>query len=138
MTRKIERQPSLGEVGDEIAECIGYDLAVRLIESLPQSGSRPWRRCVYVPERMPLDHKLVQIIGFEAAELLAREFGGLILQPGNGRRRYRGAITHMVLAERRLNYSPREIGIRLGLPRTTVISILEREDALSKPPEADS
>ncbi|MFB9149543.1 hypothetical protein [Roseovarius ramblicola] len=69
----------------ELAEVIGLDQALHLCRSLPRCGSRPWRVAVYVPKRMPLDHKLVAILGYRDAMRLARHFGGEVLQPSNGR-----------------------------------------------------
>ena len=70
----------------EIAEVIGREKALHLIGSLPQSGSRPWRVCVYVPKRLPADHQLVEILGWHDAKRLSWAFAGMILQPSNCRR----------------------------------------------------
>jgi hypothetical protein len=70
----------------EIAEVIGRDKALHLIGSLPRSGSRSWRVCIYIPkERLPKEHKLVQILGWDDACKLAEAFAGEILQPSNCR-----------------------------------------------------
>lgn len=69
----------------EIAEVIGRQKALELIGSLPQSGSRPWRVCVYIPKRLPADHRLVEILGWHDAKRLAWAFAGMILQPSNCR-----------------------------------------------------
>jgi hypothetical protein len=69
----------------ELAEVIGLDQALKLCTSLPPCGSRPWRVAVYVPKRMPLDHKLIGILGYADAMKLSRHFGGEILQPSNGK-----------------------------------------------------
>ncbi|MFT6772656.1 MAG: hypothetical protein ACJA1L_000361 [Paracoccaceae bacterium] len=67
----------------EIADVIGRDRALFLIGQLPVSGARSWRRVVYIPKRMPLDHPLVALMGWHDAEKLRRTFGGEILQPSN-------------------------------------------------------
>lgn len=78
--------PPLPESVAEIAEVIGRDQALRLIGSLPQSGSRAWRVCVYIPKRLPeVDHPLVRILGWNDANKLVRAFSGMILQPSNCR-----------------------------------------------------
>ena len=69
----------------EIAEVIGRELALGLIASLPQSGSRPWRRGLYVPKNLPVDHWLVRKLGWKMAQKLSRAFAGMILQPANCR-----------------------------------------------------
>jgi hypothetical protein len=67
----------------EIADVIGRERALFLIGQLPVSGSRSWRRVVYIPRRMPPDHPLVQMMGWHDAERLRLAFGGEILQPAN-------------------------------------------------------
>lgn len=70
----------------EIAEVIGREQALHLIGSLPQSGSRAWRVCVYIPKRLPtVDHQLVRILGYRDAQKMVRAFSGMILQPSNCR-----------------------------------------------------
>lgn len=68
----------------EIADVIGRDAALRLVEALPRSfaPSRPYGRAVlYVPKSIRADHELVGMIGWDLATKLARMFGGEILQP---------------------------------------------------------
>lgn len=67
----------------EIADVIGRERTLYLIGRLPQSGSRKWRVCLYVPKRLAPDHPLVDLIGWRDADLLRKEFGGMILQPSN-------------------------------------------------------
>lgn len=67
----------------EIADVIGRERALFLIGKLPKAGSRSWRVCLYVPKRIGPDHPLVSLIGWRDANLLVREFGGMILQPSN-------------------------------------------------------
>ncbi len=87
----------------EIAEVIGRAQALRLIEALPPSATRPWRVCVYVPKPAALGtgHMLVNLLGWSDAEKLARHFGGEILQPGNLRyldRRFRHRLVRALAA----------------------------------------
>jgi hypothetical protein len=82
----IEIAQPLPESVAEIAEVIGREQALHLIGSLPQSGSRAWRVCVYIPKRLThVDHPLVRILGYRDAQKLVRAFSGMILQPSNCR-----------------------------------------------------
>jgi hypothetical protein len=73
----------LPQSAQEIADVIGREKTLLLIGRLPRSPSRGWRVNLYVPKRMPLDHWLIELLGFEDAEKLRRMFGGEILQPSN-------------------------------------------------------
>lgn len=73
---------NLPESVREIADVIGTERALYLIDQLPPCGKRPWRRVLYVPKRMPADHRLVQILGWYDAQRLQRVFAGEILQVG--------------------------------------------------------
>lgn len=117
---------TLGKEGDQIARVIGFDAALRLINALPPSGSRSWRRCLYVPARMPVDHLVVRVIGISLARRLAAEFGGRILQPSNGSAAQRQAKEAAVAALKAEGAAPGQIADRLDLPVSTVRSILNR------------
>lgn len=69
----------------EIAEVLGREKALSFIGQLPTSGTRAWRVCVYIPKRLPLDHKLVDMLGWHDATRLCEAFSGMILQPSNCR-----------------------------------------------------
>lgn len=73
--------PKLPESVAEIAEVIGREKALDFVRQLPRSGSRPWRACIYIPKRLPADHKLVQMLGWDDASKLSYAFSGMILQP---------------------------------------------------------
>lgn len=75
----------LPETVAEIAEVIGREKALDFIGRLPVSGSRAWRVCVYIPKRLPADHKLVRMLGWHDASKLCHAFSGMILQPSNCR-----------------------------------------------------
>lgn len=72
----------------EIAEVIGLDTTIRLISQLPVC-QRPDRKLptvmLYVPKKLPVDHDLVRMIGYQDAMKLVRAFGGEILYPANCR-----------------------------------------------------
>lgn len=127
MTRRLDRPRSLGRVGDEIAAVIGHEKTVALIRGLPQAGSRPWRRCFYVPARMPIDHDIVRLIGLLAAEKLSAAFGGSILQPANPRRVWNNQLRARVVQAFRAGARASQISRDLEVPRSTVVSILSRE-----------
>ncbi|MBD9528931.1 hypothetical protein [Paracoccus sp. PAR01] len=74
---------SLPPSAQEIADVIGRERTLYLIGQLPRSGSRKWRVNLYVPKRVNPDHPLVQMIGWDDANRLVDEFGGMILQPSN-------------------------------------------------------
>ncbi len=108
----------------EIAEVIGRDQALHLIGSLPQSGSRAWRVCIYVPKRLPsVDHKLVRILGWKDANRLVRAFSGMILQPSNCRNIVRAARNRRIREMAKEGYSVREIahGVDLSIYRVREI-----------------
>lgn len=83
-----ERPAKLPHSIQEIADVIGREKALEFIDKLPAAGRRPWRVCVYIPKRLPADHKLVRMLGWHDASKLCRAFSGMILQPANGRRIY--------------------------------------------------
>lgn len=75
----------------EIAEVIGREKTLFLIGQLPRSPSRSWRVVLYVPKRLPVDHDLVKLLGWNDADKLRKHFGGEILQPSNCNVVYRKA-----------------------------------------------
>lgn len=117
---------SLGKEGDRIAEVIGFDAAVRLIRALPPAGSRAWRRCLYVPAQMTVDHMVAREIGLPLARRLSEAFGGMILQPAHDGRVSRRLKELAVLSRRRAGHTVQEIACDLDMPVSTVRSILAR------------
>lgn len=81
------KRPKLPDSVQEIVDVIGYEKTRALITYAREHlyrGARSWRVCFYVPRfRMPLDHWLVRLLGYQDAERMRREFGGLIMQPSN-------------------------------------------------------
>ncbi|WP_299084151.1 hypothetical protein [uncultured Ruegeria sp.] len=69
----------------EIADVIGREKALEFIGKLPNSGSRSWRVCIYIPKDLPADHKLVELLGWHDARRMVDAFSGMILQPSNCR-----------------------------------------------------
>lgn len=75
----------------EIADVIGRDAALYLIEQLPKCQARDHRNpdhksqrvILYVPKRLKPNHRLVQILGPELAAKMVEGFQGEILYPAN-------------------------------------------------------
>lgn len=77
----------------EIAEVIGRSAALRLVNAWPSRyrgmpGKKGHRVVVYVPEKLPEQHRLIDILGRETAERLSHHFGNEILQLANCRGLY--------------------------------------------------
>ncbi len=120
-----ELAPPLPESVAEIAEVIGRDQALHLIGALPQSGSRAWRVCVYVPKALPsVDHPLVRILGWKDANRLVNAFSGMILQPSNCRFIVRAARNRRIREMADEGYSVREIAHGIDLSVDWVREIL--------------
>jgi hypothetical protein len=86
----------------EIAEVIGREKALDFIGRLPTSGTRSWRRIVYIPKRLPADHKLVELLGWRDAKKMCYAFSGMILQPSNLNylhRQHRNREIHRMVSE---------------------------------------
>lgn len=114
----------------EIADVIGREKALFLIGQLKPTPGRSWRVCLYVPRRMPLDHWLVRLLGYQDAEELRREFGGIILQPGSCShlvREFRNREVRRMAAE---GMSHAEIADAVGLSSRHVRNLLAE-----RPPE---
>lgn len=112
----------------EIAEVIGLEKTIALIGHLPRSGSRPWRQCLYVPKNLPVDHFLVQVIGWRDAVRLHRAFTGMILQPSNVKFFQRNLRNDRILELHALGASVDEIAAEFRLSRDWVSEILEQSE----------
>lgn len=121
----------------EIADIIGRARALYLIGMLPTSGSRPWRRVLYVPKRMPQDHWLIQCLGHDDAERMRRHFGGAILQPANCGFVVRDFRNREIARMRADGKALDEIAEAVGLSTYRVREIL-RYPAEGNPPEEKS
>lgn len=67
----------------EVADVIGRDAALRLVDSLPRALNRPWQRWCYVPQKIRPDHPLSLLLGWVLAEKLVHVFGGEMLTLSN-------------------------------------------------------
>ena len=129
-----DRPQTLPESVAEIAAVIGREQALRLIGSLPQSGSRAWRVCVYIPKRLPsLDHQLVRVLGYHDAQKMIRAFSGRILQPSNCRYLARQSRNARIFEMAAAGHPVAEIahGVDLSVYRV-------REILKGKPPEGET
>ncbi|AVO37379.1 hypothetical protein [Pukyongiella litopenaei] len=129
-----ELAPALPESVAEIAEVIGREQALHLIGSLPQSGSRAWRICVYIPKKLQtVDHQLVRILGYNDAQKMVRAFSGMILQPSNCRFLVRAARNRRIREMAADGHSITEIAHGVALSAYRVREILSGD-----PPEAET
>ena len=119
----------------EIADVIGREKALFLIGQLRPTPGRSWRVCLYVPRRMPLDHRLVRLLGYRDAEALRKEFGGIILQPAtciNLVREFRNREVRRMATE---GMSYVEIADAVGLSSKHVRNILAGHSESNAPGE---
>lgn len=120
--------PPLPDSVAEISEVIGWDQALHLIGSLPQSGSRAWRVCIYIPKCLPsVDHPLVRVLGWNDANKMVMAFSGMILQPSNCRFIVRAARNRRIREMRNEGHSVRDIAHGVDLSIDRVREILSRD-----------
>ncbi|KAE9627950.1 hypothetical protein [Parasedimentitalea maritima] len=74
------RKVPLPETVAEIAEVIGRENAVRLVEGTRATGSRKWRRHLYVPGEMHEEHRITKMVGLEAAVRLSHSHTNCIIE----------------------------------------------------------
>lgn len=117
----------------EIAEVIGLEATIRLISQLPVC-QRPDRKLptviLYVPKKLPVDHEMVRMIGYQDAMKLVRAFGGEILYPANCRQVFKrvrdDAMVRMVEMGARLEVVADLFGMT---PRAVRDIVAKREKA---------
>ena len=112
----------------EIAEVLGFDKALLFVASLPPSGSRPHRRCVYIPTQLPVDHWMVRMLGWHDAMRMQRAFGGMILHPSNARFWHRDIRNARIRKMREDGLSLAGIAGELGLSVHRVREILANDN----------
>ena len=131
----------LPESVKEIAEVIGREDTLRLIGQLPtcyagKEGHKSNRVIMYVPKRLPPDHKLVEILGFNTAMKLVRHFGGEILQPANCRALYSRFRDEAILRMLDAGARPGMVADLLGVSERHVRN-LQREKPQEEIPPVD-
>lgn len=122
----------------EIADVIGRERALYLIGQLPQSGTRSWRTCFYVPKRIKPDHLLVEILGWHDAMRMVRHFGGEILQTSNCNflhRQFRAREIHRMNAD---GLSAKQIAAAVGITDRQVRNILAESPPEERQPVNDN
>lgn len=72
----------------DIADVIGLSKTLHLIDNLPTyisgiEGKKGKKAILYVPNKLPVTHKLVEILGYNDALRMVKAFGGEILYPAN-------------------------------------------------------
>lgn len=103
---------------------IGVEQALRLVGSLPQAGAQPWRRIIYIPAKLTLDHHLVRVLGWPDAQRLVYEFRGIIL--------HLSTCHHLVLAHRNRaihaaaaqGATHEQLGVAFGLTTRQIANVL--------------
>lgn len=123
--------PPLPRSVQDIADVIGRDLALHLIAHLPRTNLRDHpsgQPLLYVPRVISVDHRLVQIIGIEAAQKLVRAFSGEILYPAVCRGIDRAERDREILRFMRMKRKASEVATWFGISERQVFRILARAD----------
>ncbi len=71
--------PKLPKSLQEVVEVIGRRQTIHLITHWPPCKYRSRAVSIYVPKKLPSNHRLVKILGWEAAKRMSNEFPGMIL-----------------------------------------------------------
>jgi hypothetical protein len=115
----------LPESVEEIAEVIGRGNAVRLVEGTRASGTRRWRRFLYVPAEMNEDHRIASMIGFGEATRLSFSHGNCIVELPNCHGLRKAYLASHTLQLTDSGASQAEIARELGIEAKTVKSLLD-------------
>lgn len=110
----------------EIAEVIGVETALRLINQLPTRLNDP-RPILYVPKRLKADHRLVEILGWHDANKLVQAFGGEILHPAACREVERRILREFAKKLLSIGYRVEMVADKLGVTVRTVRNIISSE-----------
>lgn len=123
----------------EIAEVIGAEPAMRLINQLPtclhgRDGHKSARPILYVPKRLKPDHRLVEILGWHDALKLVNHFGGEILYPASCREVERGILRSYAIRLLAIGYRPEMVADKLGVTVRTVRNMVNAENTAEEKP----
>ena len=118
----------LPETVEEIAEVIGREKAVRLVEGTRQRGARRWRRHLYIPSDMPEDHRIVSLIGWDAAQALSFSHANSVLELPSCHSLRKAYLSDVVAKMAGQGADQAEIASELGIERKTVASLLDLAD----------
>lgn len=125
----------LPESVKELADVIGTERALYLVGQLPRCYVRDKRRpnatathvILYVPKRLPPDHELVRILGWNDARRLADAFGGEILQPASCAEIYRRFRDDTILRMVREGMKPAAVAALLEVSERHVRNLVREK-----------
>ena len=112
----------------EIAEVVGREKAVRLVEGTRPSGKRRWRRSLYVPAEMPEGHRIATLIGFEDAARLSFSHGNCILELPACHALRKAYLADYVMRLHDQGAEEAEIAREIGVEKKTVAGLLDLAD----------
>lgn len=119
---------ALPGVVEEMAQSIGRGNAVRLAEYAPQTGSRKCRRMLYIPQKMPVTHPVVNVIGLNAAQILSYSHGNEILEIPSCYALRRAYLYTVACQLKGHGVSQRRIATEMGLHSKTVEQLLAESE----------
>lgn len=113
----------------EIADCIGREKALELVGKLPRlrppsCTKNEQRVCLYVPEQLTDNHRLIELIGKPAAQKLVDRFPGEILHLATCRGLINAHRDRAVVRMRRDGWSLATISWSFGLSQRQITNIL--------------
>ncbi|WP_241479069.1 hypothetical protein [Leisingera sp. ANG-M1] len=118
----------LPESVEEIAEVVGREKAVRLVEGTRPSGRRRWRRQLYVPAEMTEEHRIVALIGIKAARRLSFSHANCILELPSCHALKKAYLADHVLRLHFQGANEAEIAREICVEKKTVTTLLEAAD----------
>ncbi|UWQ47292.1 hypothetical protein [Leisingera aquaemixtae] len=122
------RNVPLPDTVAEIAEVIGRGNAVRLVEGTRATGSRKWRRQLYVPGEMHDDHRIARMIGREAADLLSHSHASCIIELSSCHALRKAYMADHALGLWDAGASLTEISREMGIEQKTAKGLLADAD----------
>ncbi|UWS06409.1 hypothetical protein [Phaeobacter inhibens] len=122
------RKVPLPELVQEIAEVVGRENAVKLVEGTRQRGARRWRRHLYIPSDIPENHRIVSLIGWDAAQALSFSHANSVLELPSCHGLRKAYLADVVIKMAGRGADPAEIASELGVERKTVASLLDLAD----------
>ncbi|KAA0014414.1 hypothetical protein F0A17_01835 [Billgrantia pellis] len=117
----------------QIADVVGRDKALHLVRQLRQQQAGK-TLSIYVPqpERLHINHALVEMLGYPEALALCEEFGGTHLFPSACRYLQRAIKNRQILALRDTGLSIEEVAEQLGMSRKWVANVVDARDMVRR------
>lgn len=112
-------EAALPPTAQVIADVIGRDATLALARAAKC-------RSVYIPQRLPRSHWLRSVVGENAAEMLSEEFPGITLPLAKCAGVVKAERNRIIAELSARGMKQREIGRRLGIPESTVQTVLYR------------